>query len=142
MNSLSKSSSEDENSIIFECTGAIDYSEKINIELSLTHKLGFLEIKPNLLIRKLFSFKHIQSIIICYFIKIVKRMPHISDDNESLPKEYRFTSVYYRCYKKFHHSHDHWDKYEYTELSLNEAIDYIDKENLGIRLPNSINLIF
>jgi hypothetical protein len=37
---------QDKNSIIFDCSGAIDFSEQINVELSLTPKNDFIEIHP------------------------------------------------------------------------------------------------
>jgi hypothetical protein len=37
---------EDRNSIKFNHSGAIDFDEQINIELSITNKEGFIEIHP------------------------------------------------------------------------------------------------
>jgi hypothetical protein len=137
---------EDDNSIVFNCSGAIDFTAQMNIELSLEHKEGFTECHPLNLIWKINNVKNIQNIITAYFSLILKRVPHISDRNEDLPLEKRFTKVYYKCYKKFYHSH--WyssgKDYAYTDFSLDDAIEYIIKENLSITMPkrDSIKVIF
>ena len=145
---MEKSAEENKNSIIFNCSGAIDFSEQINIELSHTNEYygmkdtGFTEIHPLDLMWKLDTeIKHIQEILYVYFLNITGKIPHISDKNENLPLENRFTKIYYKCYKKFHHSHWHWDKYHYTPLTLDEAIKYIKKENLAIQIPDRLKII-
>lgn len=127
---------EDKNSIKFNCSGAIDFDEQINIELSLTKKDGFIEITPLNLMWEINKMKHIQHIIYVYFYKIVKRIPHISDRNEDLPKDKRFTEIFYKCYRRYHHSHEPYGKYHYTDLTLEDAIKHIQKGNFGILLPN------
>lgn len=134
---MNKQFEEDKNSIIFNCVGAIDFSEQINIELSLVEKEGFVEIQPLLLLSKLNEMNHIQMILYTYFYKIVKRIPQISDNNEDLPLERRFTKVFYKCYKRYHHSHQPYGKYEYTNLTLDDSIKYIRTENFGITIPSN-----
>lgn len=123
----------DENSIIFDVTGAIDFSEQVNIELSKIEKEGFTEIFPLDFYSKISTIKHIKQIVDMYFSKIVNRIPHVSDRTESVKN--RFTKVYYKCYKKYYHSHWRFDKMAYDPLSLEDAIEYIKKNNLDIRLP-------
>lgn len=128
---------EDKNSIIFICSGAIDYTEQINIEMSLEPKLGFIECHPLDLLYKIQDIKHIQNILTKYFVLILKKVPQTSDRNENLPLEKRFTKVYYRCYKRYFHSHWYMagKSYQYTDFSLDDAIKYIIKENLSITIP-------
>jgi len=90
------------NSIVFICSGAIDFTIAVYIELSLEDKEGFKLITPIELLKKISKIKHIQHILYTYFYKICGRMPHISDD---IPESKRFTKVYYKCYSKLSHSH-------------------------------------
>lgn len=133
---LEKSYIQDEKSIIFDCSGAIDFIEQLNIELSLEPN-GGVEMHPLDLIREICEIKHIRNIIFAYFYKIVRKIPHISDRNPDLPN--RFTTIYCRCYKKFHHSHEPYGKWTYTNLSLQESIKYIKENNLDIQLPRINN---
>lgn len=138
---MKKRIEENENSIIFNCVGAIDFIEQINIELSLVDKEGFIEMHPFLLRKKLNEIYHIQNILDTYFFKIVKRVPRFSDTNEDLPLERRFTKVFYKCYKKFRHSHQPYGEYEYTDLTLDDSIEYIKAENFGIMIPIITNFL-
>lgn len=125
---------EESNSIIFDCSGAIDFTEHIHIELSMTPKEGFTHILPLDLMWQINSLKHIGTMVSDYFRKICQKSPHISDRNEDLPEERRWTSVYYKCYKRFKHSHEPWgNDYHYTQLSLTEAISYIVDNGLDIK---------
>lgn len=128
---------EDDNSIIFDCSGAIDFTEQMNIELSLEPKEGFTECHPLDLMWKINNIKNIQNIIRTCFCVILKKVPHISDKNEQLHIEKRFTKVYYKCYKKFWHSHWYMSckSHNYTNFSLDNAIEYIIKENFSINTP-------
>ena len=122
--------------LTFHCSGAIDYTDQVSIELSLDEskvaEYGFVEIHPLDLMWKINDIKHIQIIIMSYFLKIVKRIPCVSDKNESLPLEKRFTKVYYKCYRSYQHSHT-WNNPTITDITLDEAIKYIKKKNLSIR---------
>tara|TARA_R110000772_G_scaffold1210_2_gene4284 strand:- start:14695 stop:15093 length:399 start_codon:yes stop_codon:yes gene_type:complete len=126
---------EDQNSIKFNCSGAIDFTKYINIELSLEEKEGFTGIDPLTLLWKINKIKNMSNIIDSYFYRICGKVPHMSDRNEDLPIERRFTQIFYRSYIKYRHSHEPWGKYTYTPLTLKESIKYIKKENFSIVLP-------
>jgi hypothetical protein len=136
MNNITKTVNEDNNSIIFRQTGAIDYTEQINIELSLTEKEGFIKIHPLKLMREI-HLNHILDILYAYFINITNTIPKISDENESLPIENRFTVIYYKCYNRFHHFHQLFGKYQYTNLTLEQAMDTIKTKKMDIVLPRN-----
>jgi len=116
----------DDNSIIFTNPYAVDYTELVNIELSLDEKNGFIETTPFDLWCKLSQLNHIQIIISIYFYSITKIMPHIADKDKY--------KLFYRCYKRYSHTHDM--EIEYTELSIDKAIELIKDENYSIGLPN------
>lgn len=126
---------EDKNSIIFDEQG-IDYIEKLYIELSLYPKDGFVEIHPYLLYKQLNEFKHLSNIIDMYFSNILKRIPNFNDTNDNLPKENRFTVMYYKCYIKLYHSlGHHFGKPVYTNTTLDSLLYYIKKQNHSIVIP-------
>lgn len=122
------------NSILFTCSGAIDFTEDVYIELSLEYKEGFKLITPIELLKKISKIKHMQYIFSTYFYKICGRMPHISDINDNIPESKRFTKVYYKCYRKFSHSHK-YGEYTITNLELDQCIEYIKSKNLCIIPP-------
>ena len=126
---------EDNKSIKFICFGAIDFHEQINIELSDIKQDGFIEIHPLDLMRKINELNYIECVIFKYFIKIVDRVPRISDINESIPKEDRYTQIFYKCYKRFNHFHEPFGTYHYTKLSIEDAIMHIKTQNMAVVLP-------
>jgi hypothetical protein len=85
--------------------------------------------------------EHIQHIIDTYFFRILGRIPHISDKNENLPKEQRFTQVFYKCYSRYYHSHEPYGQYHYVDLTLEDAIKDIDENNLAILIPSTNDIL-
>lgn len=125
---------EGENCIIFTCFGGIDFTDDVYIELSLEDKEGFKLITPFEFLAKISKINHIQHILHTYFYKICGRVPRISDMNGDIPESKRFTKVYYKCYRKFSHSHI-YGTYTITSLELDQCIKYIKSENLSIIPP-------
>jgi hypothetical protein len=115
-----------QDSLEFECSGAIDFSESIKIELSKEEKDGFEKIHPYDLYCKLY-FPHLDCLIRHNLWTLIQYSPHISDMN--LKKE---DIIYYRCYRVFHHSHWPYDKKEIKYLSFDEAKKMIKKEKLSL----------
>lgn len=132
----STSTTEDKNSIVFTCSGAIDFSEQVNLELSIEPKQGFTEIQPSDFLKELYRIKHIHQIITTYFYVILGRYPQMSDRNKDIPETKRFTKMYYKCYRKFWHTHDAFGNYKYTDVTLQDAISYIQERNLDIDIPD------
>ena len=122
-------------SITFDCSGALDFTSQILFELSPIPKEGFVEIFPMDFLKEMYKMKHISQIVMTYFIQILGRYPHISDLNKDLPEIKRFTKMYYKCYRLYRHSHEPWHEYHYTNMTLQEAVKYVIKEEYDITLP-------
>ena len=134
------------NSLEFECSGAVDFSESIKIELckfeyftneerkekldwvldDKEKKIEFEKIHPYDLYCKL-SFPHLDDAIRRNLGVLIEYYPHISDKN--LRKD---DIIYYRCYREFHHSHWPFGEKKITFLTLDKAIKEIKKEKLDL----------
>jgi hypothetical protein len=122
--SLDNFEQREQNSIIFICDSAVDFTEEVYIELSLEYKEGFTSVIPFELLKNILKIKNIQHIIYLYFYKICRKMPHFNDTNE----------IFYKCYRKFSHTH-RYGEYVYRNLEIDNCINYIIKENLSIVPP-------
>ena len=115
------------NYIEFDCSGAIDFFESIRFELCLSKEDGFKETHPLDLFYCL-NVGHLTNVLHNEFLRLVGRVPHISDKNTKLLN--RFDKIYYKCYKVYHHSHwPYGTPNAITELTLVEAIKIIKKTN-------------
>ena len=122
--------SKGESVIVFDRAGALDFSERVTIYLSLKKKNGYVEIHPCDLMNKLYM-PGLSHILDDKMFSIFKRCPHISDKNENLPIADRFTKVYYVADYCFQHSH-HWQtgSSRTKQFNIEEAMEYIKKEKL------------
>lgn len=124
--------------IRFVCDGAIDFSETVEIELSETFQRGFTKIHPLQFLRET-HLPHCMWIFNINFLAMFQRTPHISDMNENLPEDSRWTEIYYKCYRKFHHSHWGFNKAsEITPMTLKDAMDHVKERDLSITLSDKV----
>ena len=120
-----------DNAIQFICSGALDFTEYVNIHVSKEEKEGYIEIHP---------FDLYCGIKIPYIDTILRRRlsesldynPHISDRN--LKPDLK---VYYKCQSFYQHSHhmyrDMINKRDNNiDVTLKEAVDYIKEKKLDI----------
>lgn len=110
--------------IRFNVSGAIDFSEEIIIRISKDDPkdLSFKEI-PMLELYHKVSLPHMGHIMLTEFYIYAGKFPHISD---------RDTKVWYKCQRIFQHSHDYLKGPSVTELTLDDAINWIKKERFDI----------
>jgi len=116
--------------LVYDLSGAIDFYESVDFELSEENIEGFTEINPFELYRKIYL-PHTSNIIMHNFIMIFGRAPHIADLNPDLPNRWR--RIYYKCYKKYYHSHNIRDV-KIIPLTIEEAMNFIRNQNLSINI--------
>ena len=104
--------------IQFDCIGAIDYKESLNIELSLDYKEGYIE-------SDLFQFWSeiqiplIRGILLSEFKRLIGKTPDFRDTK---------SSVYYKIYRLYKHSHEAYDKKPTeTIFSIKELKEHLKK---------------
>ncbi len=119
------------NTIRFSCTGALDFTEHVEIHLSKEELPGFTMIHPNEFL-KTTHLPYISYLIKSKVFNVLGRMPHISDSNEDLPEEQRLTKMWYKCEYMYHHSHDFFKKPLLKQYELKTAINKIKHKKLNL----------
>ena len=116
--------------IVFNCDGALDFTEYVCIELLDEAREGFIEIHPSHFMRETYI-PHLGFFQKLNMQSIFNRVPHISDLNPDLP--HRWQRIWYRCYHHFQHSHEGFNsKGKDTPLTLKEAMDMIKDKKLDL----------
>jgi hypothetical protein len=122
--------------IVFICSGAIDFSESIQVELRKVPTEGFEEIHPGILFHKMWL-PHARMTMTHNFLACLSYFYH-PFDHKNHP-EYK---VYYRCFRNWHHSHDIMHEYDiHKPMTIDEAMDYVKKEEFDL-VPNYANSPF
>lgn len=122
--------------IVFTCSGAIDFTENVQIELRKVPTEGFEEIHPANLFKKM-RLPHTDMIQFYNFVVCLSYAYHPFDHKNN--PDYK---AYYRCSRRWHHSHDMMHEHDINQpMTIEEAMDYVKKEGLDL-LPNYPNSPF
>lgn len=113
--------------IVFNVSGAIDFTERIEILLSNDPIDGYTEEHPfRLYLAITKEIPYIDNILRNRFLKAIEYFPHISDNAKDL-------KVYYKCQRVYRHSYQQYDSPDkITDLTLNAAIYNIIRQKLDI----------
>lgn len=117
--------------ITYNCDGAMDFTEKVCIELLGEPREGFTEINPSVFMQQTYL-PHLQTIMDRNMFMIFDRTPQFSDRNPDV--ERRWKAIYYKCWSKYHHSHDRGRPSKIQLLTLEEAMNYIKEHELDLHL--------
>jgi len=115
--------------IQFTCSGAIDFTEYIRIEIRKKPEVGFKEIYPSELFKEI-SLPHLDSVLRNNFLLLLSYSCHFND-----PKFNPDEMIYYRCYRYWHHSHDVLGTHDVDQLmTIEDAMEHIRKNEFSLEI--------
>jgi hypothetical protein len=115
--------------IVFTCTGAIDFIENIEIELSKTPKEGFTETHPCKLFHEMYI-RHLYLVLCRNFLLTISYCHHPCDE-----RLYPDDKIYYKCTNYYHHSHDFFNKHERKKImTIKEAMKYVKENHFDLEI--------
>jgi len=114
-----------DHAISFNCEGAIDFTEQIDICLSNDYIEGYTEESLYVLYHAINNkFISMSNIFKLKFYDILQKSPNFSN------KEVK---VYYKCERLYKHTHTYYnDPPTVTKMTLNESLYYIIENKLSI----------